>query len=199
MQNVISKYTKKKITLKSGEISKYNVGYGFHLALHSRDYELIQIIYKSLNNIGTIRLSPSKLESRFAVNDYASLLLICNLFDNYPLKTFNQLSRYLLFRHGLLNNIKEFKTLESYNLYKAERMLSIDQQLNALSRSDINSVDNVDIDNWIVGFINGEGCFYLRDDRCNFIIEHTDKGALELIKNRLSFGPKVIFFLFIMK
>ena len=26
------------------------------------------------------------------------------------------------------------------------------------------------IDNWIVGFINGEGCFYLNKNKCNFSI-----------------------------
>jgi hypothetical protein len=42
-----------------------------------------------------------------------------------------------------------------------------------------------------VGFINGEGCFYLNKNKCNFFIEHTDKHALELIRQRLSFGPSV--------
>jgi len=44
----------------------------------------------------------------------------------------------------------------------------------------------------MVGFINGEGCFYLNKDKCNFFIEHTDRLALELIKSRLSFGPNVL-------
>lgn len=181
----------KKRTLKSGEIIRYNVGYGFHLSLHSRDQEVIKNIYKNLNNVGTINISSSKSEVRLAVNDRAGLLLVCSLFDNYPLRTFSQLSRYLFLREGLNNNIKEFKTLELYNQYKSECMLSITEQLKSAKKPEMNLVDNAGIDNWIVGFINGEGCFYLRDGRHNFIIEHTDRDALELIKFRLSFGPNV--------
>lgn len=49
-----------------------------------------------------------------------------------------------------------------------------------------------DIDNWIIGFINGEGCFYINKSKCNFFIEHTDREALEIIKRRLEFGPNVL-------
>jgi hypothetical protein len=147
------------------------------LALH-RDKELIEIIYKNLNNIGTINISQSKNEARLAINDYSSILFICNLFDNFHLRTFSQLSRFLFLREGLINNIKEFKTLDLYNQYKTECMLSVYEQLKHVVKSDDNLAGNLDIDNWIVGFINGEGCFYLRDGKCNFIIEHTDKDAL---------------------
>jgi hypothetical protein len=37
----------KKRVLKSGEISKYNVGYSFTIALYSRDSELINDIKKT--------------------------------------------------------------------------------------------------------------------------------------------------------
>jgi hypothetical protein len=50
----------------------------------------------------------------------------------------------------------------------------------------------LEIDNWIVGFINGEGSFYLNKGKCNFYIEHTDKQLLELIRMRLDFGPNVL-------
>lgn len=35
----------KKGVLKSGIVSKYNVGLGFHISLHSRDTELLQSIH----------------------------------------------------------------------------------------------------------------------------------------------------------
>ncbi|KAL1997936.1 hypothetical protein VTN02DRAFT_409 [Thermoascus thermophilus] len=125
----------------------YNVGYGFHLSLHIRDQELIKNISNELNNIGTINISSTKSEVRLAVNDRAGLLLVCSLFDNYPLITFSQLSRYLFLREGLNNNIKEFKTLELYNQYKTECMLSITEQLKSKKKLDINLVDNTGIDN----------------------------------------------------
>lgn len=49
-----------------------------------------------------------------------------------------------------------------------------------------------DLDNGIIGFINGEGCFFLKNAKCGFIIEHTDRQALYIIKRRLSFGPNVL-------
>lgn len=68
----------------------------------------------------------NKPDSRLAVNDKAGLLsLIHNVFDVFPLVTENQLIRYLLLKDGLVNNVKEFKTLEEYNYYKTERLLSI--------------------------------------------------------------------------
>jgi len=53
-------------------------------------------------------------------------------------------------------------------------------------------LNNSWIDNWIIGFINGEGCFYLNKNKGNFMIEHIDKLALEVIKHRLRFGPSII-------
>lgn len=72
----------------------------------------------------------NKPDSRLAVNDKAGLLsLIHNVFDVFPLVTENQLIRYLFLlkkkKDGLVNNVKEFKTLEEYNYYKTERLLSI--------------------------------------------------------------------------
>lgn len=46
-------------------------------------------------------------------------------------------------------------------------------------------------DNWIVGFINGEGCFHLhKDGHKVFFIEHTDKNSLDLIKDKLNLGGR---------
>jgi hypothetical protein len=50
----------------------------------------------------------------------------------------------------------------------------------------------LEVDNLIIGFINGEGSFYLNKGKCNFYIEHTDRQLLELIRYRLDFGPNVL-------
>jgi cupin superfamily acireductone dioxygenase involved in methionine salvage len=43
-------------------------------------------------------------------------------------------------------------------------------------------------DNWILGFINGEGCFHIHNKgHLVFYIEHTDKNSLDLIKKRYTF------------
>ena len=50
------------------------------------------------------------------------------------------------------------------------------------------------LDNWISGFINGEGSFSVLPKRVFvFYIEHTDKDVLELIRKRMQFGPNVRF------
>lgn len=86
--------------------------------------EILKNIQDKLNNVGTIYEYVNKPDSRLAVNDKAGLLsIIHNVFDVFPLVT----KRYLLLKDGLVNNVKEFKTLEEYNHYKTktERLLSI--------------------------------------------------------------------------
>ena len=45
------------------------------------------------------------------------------------------------------------------------------------------TLESNDIDNWIIGFINGLGCFYINKTKLN--IEHTDRLALEIIKRKI--------------
>ena len=49
------------------------------------------------------------------------------------------------------------------------------------------------VDCWIIGFINGEGSFYVvKNGKVHrFVIEHTDKKALEIIKEYLNLKVKV--------
>ena len=183
-------YPKKRVG-KSGQINKYNVGCSYHLSLHENDIELIKIIKNKLNNIGTIYRYHNKIDCRLAVNDISGLFyLMQNVFDKYPLIVENQLLRYLLLKNTL-NNIKEFKTLQEYNLYKANCLLSISKQTKFMKRIE-NFSNSPYINNWIIGFINGEGCFYVKKNKCIFYIENTDKQALDIIKARLCFGPNVL-------
>lgn len=49
------------------------------------------------------------------------------------------------------------------------------------------------IDNWISGFINGEGSFVIRTNNTFiFYIEQSESFVLDIIRNRLEFNPKVI-------
>lgn len=102
----------------------------------------------------------------------------------------NQVGRYDFLKNGLTKEIKKFETLEEYNKFKSEFLAF--KQINCRSALDLYKSNKLGIDNWIVGFINGEGCFYLNKNKCNFYIEHTDKQLLELIKYRLDLGPNVL-------
>jgi hypothetical protein len=131
-------YPKKRVTIK-GEISKYNVGYGYHLSLHKRDCKLLMEIRKILNGVGVLYEYKDKLDSRLAVNDIKGLLyLINNIFHLYPLKTKNQLIRFFLLKDALINKVKEFKTLEEFHDYKTLRLKisgdKADKVLNLLNR-----------------------------------------------------------------
>lgn len=196
-------YPKKRV-LKSGEVSKYNVGLGFHLSLHSRDLDIINTIHKNLNNIGTIYAYENRPEVRIAINDRSGLNLLIKTLENFPLITEYQLTRYLLLKEFLAKDIREFKTLEEFNKFKDGLISNIqatikDKEPQARDLSNESHLKhwelrlaNGELDNWIVGFINGEGSFYLNKGKCNFFIEHTNSLALELIKGRFSFGPNVL-------
>ena len=182
-------YPKKRV-LKSGEISHYGVGHSYHLSLHSRDANLIKDIQSKLNNIGVIYEYQNKPDCRLAVNDKKGLMyLIENVFDVCHLLSNNQFMRYLLLKNGLINEVKKFKTLEEFEKYKSEYFASFSRELNIIS---LYKSGKLDADNWIIGFINGEGCFYLNKNKCNFYIEHADRQLLEFIKYRLDFGPNVL-------
>lgn len=76
-----------------------------------------------------------------------------------------------------MNNVKEFKTLEEFNAFKDKCLENIDLSSKVMSNLDSQIISGV-FDNWIVGYIKGEGCFYMNKGKCNFFIEHTDIQAL---------------------
>jgi hypothetical protein len=165
----------------------YNIGYGFHISLSSKDLPLLQSIQNILNGIGHIYEYPSRDEARLSVTKLADLkYLIENVFDVSPLITNHQASRYAILRYGILNNIKRVETLEEF-----KEFLNSDIEQAPILESFYK--EGTAFDNWIVGFINGEGCFHLhKDGHKVFFIEHTDQNSLDLIKERLNLGPNVL-------
>lgn len=165
----------------------YNIGYGFHISLSSKDLPLLQNIQNLLNGIGHIYVYPSRDEARLSVTKLADLkYLIENIFYVSPLISNHQRSRYAIFIHGVLNNIKRVETLAEF-----KEFLNSDIELTPILENFYK--EGTAFDNWIVGFINGEGCFHLhKDGHKVFYIEHTDENSLDLIKKRLDLGPNVI-------
>ena len=81
-------YPKKRI-LKSGELSKVNVGYSYHLSLHKKDLVILTDIKSMLKDAGVVYEYKNKLDSRLAINDIPNLMyLIENVFDVWPLLFF---------------------------------------------------------------------------------------------------------------
>lgn len=70
-------------------MSKYNVGYGFHISLHLRELSLIKEIHSKLN-LGVVYTSEIRSDARLAVNDKKGILKICEFFESHPLLTYSQ-------------------------------------------------------------------------------------------------------------
>jgi len=87
-----------------------------------------------------------------------------------------------------MNNFNRVENLEEYNKF-LETMLETPV-------SEINEkyfTSGTAFQNWILGFINGEGSFYINPrGYLVFSIEHTDRYALELLKQNLDLGPNLV-------
>ena len=73
-------YPKKRV-LNSGQVSKVNVGYSYHLSLHLRDTVLLDNIKENLGlqskgDIGTRYTYAEKEDTRLAVNDMQLLAYV---------------------------------------------------------------------------------------------------------------------------
>jgi len=167
--------------------SKTRLGYSMNISLSLIDLELLENIKKFLNDIGTIYVYPQRKEARLAIWKKDEVrLLIENVFDIYPLITNHQKDRYAKLRYGFLNNITLFNNLQELEEFKNKNNLFVAPTFCSPQY----------LDNWILGIINSEGCFYTRPKKDGsyllvFQIEHTDKKVLEIIKSRFKFRPAI--------
>lgn len=178
-----------KKRLKNSIITHYNIGYGFHLGMSLRDLTLIKTIRSNLNNLGRIyEYAENKNEAHLAITKLEHLKwVILNIFDHFPLLTDHQWERFSRLRYGVLT---QFNRAENYSDY----IKFLEDHSTWLKARKINLNDLSLFDNWISGFINGEGSFSIQAKGVfAFYIEHTDKNVLELIRKRMQFGPKVNF------
>ena len=180
---------------KDGSLSKYiNIGYGFHISLSIRDSELLKDFQLKFNNIGHIYTYPEKEECRWAVTKKSELIYLIETafsLENVILITKHQRERLARLKYVLINNIKRFETSDEF-----DKFLDSSYVLTEISDDYLNQVylkQETAFQNWIIGFINGEGYFYVNPrGYLVFSIEHTDRKALELIKQYLDWGPKIL-------
>ena len=175
----------RKYLKKDGSLSEYyNIGYGIHISLSIKDLGLIQEIQNTLNGVGHIYTYPDREEARLSITKTKELVwMIENIFDLSSLVSLRQRDRYLRFRHGVLNKFNRVESLEEYNNF-----------LNTSYSKELEDsyFKSVAFDNWIVGFVNGEGCFHVHNrGHLIFYIEHTDLDSLIYIKKRFDLGPAV--------
>lgn len=221
--------TQFKRTNKKGVVTSIVVKYSFHIGLHLRDKQLLELIKKELGDIGQIYEYPKKKECHYAIYKIQDLQwLITNIFNKYPLLTVNQVTRFEKLRKGILNkstidiasvaadsvlplppnklglSLESKMEITTTNSLLAGSALSYGLEPDKLPSVDTATaqvIPNISccskdyIDNWIVGFLNGEVSFTLAKKGTREIpiicLEHTDKAVMELVKTRLSIGPKI--------
>jgi intein/homing endonuclease len=103
------------------------------------------------------------------------------------LLTAHQYTNYNRLKYGVINKINRFESLEDFNLFKNDNNFSLNKEL------DMVSMEEEFLHHWIIGFINGEGCFHIRNGKTFiFYIEQAESQVLYLIKNILQFSPSVL-------
>lgn len=181
----------------------YNVGYGFHLALSKKDQELLYHI-QSVIKLGKIYNAPNKNESRFYITQLKELNILFSVIDTFCLLTAHQYTNYNKLKYGVINKINRFDSLDDFNLFKNENNSNNLQHFCGVMEKipvgpcgknelDLTPFDDKFLHHWIIGFINGEGCFHIRKNQTFvFYIEQTEYPVLALIKKILQFKPSVL-------
>lgn len=156
---------------KNGKYCKFEFG----IELHDRDTQLLYKIKKALG-VGTIDLKKNTNTVIFRIRKKPHLKdIILPIFDKFPMFTTKQWT-YLRFKQNLLNNIVFFEDLIDYIPPKSVPY----ENINQIIKSNY-------FDNWLVGFIEAEGCFCIYKltptslyNTVSFDISQTDQ--LEIIK-----------------
>ena len=152
---------------------KYNTGWCvtpyFKLGLHERDIIILEQI-KTYFNKGTIYKHGTKT-FLYSVQSVKDLAIIIDHFDKYPLIS-QKWGNYVLFKKAVnLINKKEHITKEGLHKIvsiKASMNLGLSDELKVyfpnIATEDIPSVldHKIKDPNWLVGFTQGEGCFYIQ-------------------------------------
>lgn len=153
--------------------SKYQLGYQlkyeFTIALHKKDQALLEKIKLYFNDVGGIH-KHGKESVHYRVSSMKDISVLLNHFDNHPLLT-QKRGDYILFKRVIaLIQAKEHLTSDGFH-----EILSIRASMNlGLSDSlkegfpNIVPVERPKVEdqivsdpNWLVGFVEAEGCFYI--------------------------------------
>lgn len=153
----------------------------FKIALHKDDQEVLRYIKDKLN-IGGVRLY--KDECIFNVTDQKGILKLISIFDKYHLNTSKYLD-YLDFKEAFLLYTNRDINLETPDQAKG-KILEFKNKMNT-SRIYFDRPENSPIiitKSWLLGFIEGDGSFFLRRDTLTptFSIENTGVQLPVLVK-----------------
>ena len=164
--------------LSIGKNSKYKTGYyvnpGFSIGLHNKDLNLLEKIQSYFRGVGTIS-KQTKNSVQFRVFSIKDLKIIIDHFEKYPLITHKQID-YKLFKQALeLIENKEHFTLDGFQKIVNLRASMNKGLPNSLKDSFSNTTIikiafvplNIQDPNWLEGFAEGEGCFFVKTTKTN--------------------------------
>jgi hypothetical protein len=160
--------------LKKDGFNISSFSFMFKITLHKDDEEVLRFIKDKLG-VGGVRLY--KDECIFNVTDQKGIALLISVFDKYNLNTSKFLD-YLDFKEAFnlfLNRDKTIKSGASPSVF--DKILDLKNKMNT-NRVSFDRPENSQIvitKNWLVGFIEGDGSFFLRRDNLTpfFSLENT--------------------------
>lgn len=152
----------------------------FKIALHKDDEKVLRYINKSLG-IGGVRFY--KNECIFNVTDQKGIALLISIFDKYNLNTSKYLD-YLDLKKAFLLYLNRNMNLKADSIKL--RILELKNNMNT-NRLYYQRAENDKIlitKSWLLGFIEGDGSFFLRRDNLipTFAIENTGVELPVMIK-----------------
>lgn len=163
------------------KISRFS--FKFMIELHKDDRSVLEFIQKNKLKIGNLRLSKDKCI--FIVSDKAGLSMLIKIFDKYNLNTTKYLD-YLNFKNAFVLYYEREKHLKVVDAeWLKDQILEIKNLMNT-KRTDFNMNHHkvVITKNWFLGFIEGDGSFFLSRTKMVpvFSIELTEYNLHLLLK-----------------
>lgn len=177
--------------LKKDKITISSFSFMFKIGLHKDDEKVLRYIKDKLG-VGGVRLY--KDECIYNVTDKNGILLLISIFDKYNLNTSKYLD-YLAFREAFFYYLNRDKNLNADSV--KIKILELKNKMNT-NRIDFNRPENSKIvitKNWLLGFIEGDGSFFLRRDNLTPILSIENTGVQlpvllkikEFLENSLGF------------
>ena len=161
-----------KVSKSKTTISGWNVIPEFQITLHSRDLILLRRIH-SFFGVGTVKERPDRNQAYYSVQSARDLLnIIIPHFDKYPLIT-QKRADYLLFKQALIlllngkarsstDGIQKILSIKSSMNKGLSENLKIQFPFLSKVERPVISYNGIADPNWLAGFVDGEGYFYVR-------------------------------------
>jgi hypothetical protein len=163
----------------------------FRITLHIDDSKVLNYVLETLG-IGKIYYSVDKVI--FEINKHSEIQILLNIFKSFPLNSVKYLN-YLDFKSAFELYISSPKSLENTKIID-----NLKNNMNA-KRTDFSMPDTHTINitpNWLLGFIEGEGSFFVEKKELRIIFSITQKSnttlmaAIQKFLNELDVNKKYI-------